>query len=318
MLKVKLPNGNELQFDHPVSALDVAEQIGKRLAKDTLAAEVDGKIVTATLPLPFPGEVSLKLLTKKDPEALGVMRHSCAHIMARAIMRLFPGVQLAFGPTIENGFYYDFDLPHSLSEEDFAAIEAEMAKIIALDEAFEQTIEPRDKALALCGELAQKLKVEHIQTGLAQEATLSFYRQGEFVDLCRGPHIPSAGAIKAFKVLSVAGAYWKGDASKQQLQRVYGTAWFDKKDQDEYLARVEEAKRRDHRVLGRRLGLFTTSPLVGPGLILWMPKGAIIRGELEQFVRSELIKRGYDPVYTPNIGRATFIVGSLCNRTRNI
>lgn len=305
MLKFKLPDGNLLQFDRPVSPLDVAAKIGPRLAKATLAAEVDGKIVTANVPLTVTGDepVALKLLTKKDPEALGVMRHSAAHIMARAIMRVFPGVQLAFGPTIENGFYYDFDLPHALSEEDFPKIEAEMAKIIKADEPFERFIEERPGALELCEGMKQVLKVEHIKTGLANEETLSFYRQGEFVDLCRGPHIPSAGAIGAFKLLSVAGAYWKGDSNNQQLQRVYATAFFDQKELDEYLVRIEEAKRRDHRVLGKKLGLFTVSPLVGSGLILWMPKGAVIRGELEQFVRSELVKRDYQPVYTPNIGR---------------
>jgi len=305
MLKFKLPDGNLLEFDRPVSPLDVAAKIGPRLAKATLAAEVDGKIVTANVPLTVSGDepVALKLLTKKDPEALGVMRHSAAHIMARAIMRVFPGVQLAFGPTIENGFYYDFELAHALSEEDFPKIEAEMAKIIKADEPFERFIEERPGALELCEGLKQVLKVEHIKTGLKDEKTLSFYRQGEFVDLCRGPHIPSAGAIGAFKLLSVAGAYWKGDSNNQQLQRVYATAFFDQKELDEYLVRIEEAKRRDHRVLGKRLGLFTVSPLVGSGLILWMPKGAVIRGELEQFVRSELVKRDYQPVYTPNIGR---------------
>lgn len=303
MVQVKLPDGSVKEFSSGVRAIDVAQSIGERLAKATLAAEVNGKIVGVTTPLPEDGEVSLRLLTRKDPEALGVMRHSCAHIMARAVMRLYPGVQLAFGPTTDNGFYYDFDLPHKLSEEDFAKIEAEMAKIIKLDEPFERIEEPREAAIAVCRDLKQALKVEHIETGLAEHPTLSFYRQGEFIDLCRGPHIPSAGAIGAFKLLSVAGAYWKADASKQQLQRLYATAFFSKEELDEHLKMVEEAKRRDHRVLGKQLELFTTNPLVGAGLILWLPKGALIRGLLETFVREELTRRGYEAVYTPNIGK---------------
>lgn len=303
MLKVKLPDGSVKEYSRPIRPIDVAGDIGPRLAKATLAAEVDGQLVDSVTPLPAEGETSLRLLTRKDPESLRIMRHSCAHVMARAVMRLFEGVQLAFGPTIDNGFYYDFDLPHKLSEEDFPAIEAEMAKIIKQDEIFERIDVPRAEALSICGDLKQTLKVEHIETGLADQATLSFYRQGEFIDLCRGRHIPAAGAIGAFKLLSVAGAYWKGDASNQQLQRLYGTAWFSKEEQDAYLAQIEEAKRRDHRVLGKHLELFAVSPLVGSGLILWLPRGAIIRGQLEAFVRDELIKRGYEPVYTPNIGR---------------
>ena len=303
MLKVTLPDGSVRQYDKPVRPLDIAAEIGPRLAKATMAAAVNGKVVSANVPLAAEGDVQLRLLTKKDAEALGVMRHSCDHVMARAIMRLFPGVQLAFGPTIDNGFYYDFDLEHKLSEDDFPAIEAEMKKIVQADEPFERIERSRAEAIAVCRDLAQVLKVEHIETGLAAEAGLSFYRQGEFLDLCRGPHVPGAGAIGEFKLLSVAGAYWKGDSSRQQLQRVYATAWFTKEELENYLKMVEEAKRRDHRVLGKQLELFTTSPLVGAGLILWLPKGAIIRGLLESFIRDELFRRGYEPVYTPNIGR---------------
>ncbi len=223
--------------------------------------------------------------------------------MARAVMRLFDGVQLAFGPSIEGGFYYDFEMEHTLTEDDFPAIEAEMKRIIAEDEPFERIVEPRDKALAICRDLRQDLKVEHLQTGLADHNTLSFYRQGEFIDLCRGPHVPSPKSIGAFKLLSVAGAYWKGDASRQQLQRLYGTAFFDKKDLKAHLEKIEEAKRRDHRVLGKQLELFTINPIVGSGLVMWLPKGAMIRSILENFVRDELRERGYDTVYTPNIGK---------------
>ncbi|HEY2841617.1 MAG TPA: threonine--tRNA ligase, partial [Pirellulales bacterium] len=303
MLKVKLPDGSVREFSRPVRPIDVAEEIGPRLAKATLAAEVDGKLVDTVTPLPADGEASLRLLTRKDPESIRIMRHSCAHVMARAVMRLYDGVQLAFGPTIDNGFYYDFDLPHKLSDEDFPKIEAEMARIIKEDEPFERIDVPRAEAVKICQDLQQTLKVEHIETGLAAESSLSFYRQGEFLDLCRGRHIPSAGAIGAFKLLSVAGAYWKGDSNNQQLQRLYGTAFFSKEELDQYLALVEEAKRRDHRVLGKQLELFAVNPIVGQGLVLWLPRGAIIRGQMEEFVRNELIQRGYEPVYTPNIGR---------------
>jgi len=303
MVKIKLPDGSVREYARHVRPIDVATEIGPGLAKATIAAVVDGMTVDSVSPLPCDGEHTLRLLTKKDPEALAIMRHSCAHVMARAVMRLYEGVQLAFGPTIDNGFYYDFDLPHKLSEADFPAIEAEMAKIVKEDEPFERIEVPRGEAMAICRELKQTLKVEHIETGLADEQRLSFYRQGEFIDLCRGRHIPSAGAIGAFKLLSVAGAYWKGDASKQQLQRLYATAFFSRQELDAHLAHLEEAKRRDHRVLGKQLELFTINPLVGSGLILWLPKGAIIRGELEKFVREELLKRGYETVYTPNIGR---------------
>jgi threonyl-tRNA synthetase len=303
MLRVKLPDGSVREYPPPVRPVEIAQSIGPGLARAALAAVIDGRTVSLMDPLPAEGEISLVFLTKKDPAALGVMRHSCAHVMARAVMRLFDGVQLAFGPTIDHGFYYDMEVPRQLTEDDFPAIEAEMARLVKLDEAFERIESPRAQALQLCNDLGQQLKVEHIQTGLADHPSLSFYRQGEFIDLCRGPHIPSAGAIGAFKLTSIAGAYWKGDASRQQLQRLYGTAWFSKADLDNHLQSLEEAKRRDHRVLGRNLELFTTSPLVGSGLILWLPKGATVRSLLEQFVREELQRRGYEPVYTPNIGR---------------
>ncbi len=303
MLRVTLPDGSVKEYSRRVRPIDVASDIGPRLAKATLAAAIDGQIVGIDTVLPDGGDVHLRLLTRKDAEALHVMRHSCAHVMARAVMRLFEGVQLAFGPTITNGFYYDFQLERPLSEADFPAIEAEMAKIVKEGEPFERIEEPRQRAMEICRDLGQSLKVEHINEGLADEATVSFYRQGEFIDLCRGPHVPSADAIGAFKLLSVAGAYWKGDASRQQLQRLYGTAWFDKKDLEAYLAQVEEAKRRDHRVLGRQLELFTIDPMVGSGLILWLPKGAIVRRELENYLCGELLKRNYEPVYTPHIGR---------------
>ena len=302
MLKVKLPDGNVLEYSRRVRPHDIAADIGPGLAKAVVAAEVDGELAGADWLLPEEGQVELRLLTKRDLESLGVMRHSAAHVMARAVMRLFDGVELAFGPTVDNGFYYDFSLKHPISEDDFPKIEAEMAKIIKQDEPFEQVTMDRQEAVGLCQELGQSLKVEHLEDGLSEEQQVGFYRQGEFVDLCRGPHAPSPKAIGAVKLLSVAGAYWKGDASKQQLQRVYGTAWFNKKDLKAYLQRVEEAKKRDHRVLGKRLELFTIDPTVGSGLVLWLPKGAIVRRELEGFLYGELVRRGYDLVYTPVIG----------------
>ena len=303
MLTVILPDGSTKEFESPITPADVAADIGPGLARAALAASVDDQVVGLDYKLPDDGEVSLKLFTKKNEEALGVMRHSAAHVMARAIMRLFDGVQLAFGPTIDNGFYYDFDLEHSLSEEDFDAIEAEMKKIIKAAEPFERIEQTRNEALELCEGLAQEYKVEHIQEGLTEHEQLSFYRQGEFVDLCRGPHVPNAGAIGAYKLLSVAGAYWKGDSDRKQLQRIYATAFFEKQDLEDHLNRIEEAKKRDHRTIGKQLDLFTINPMVGSGLVLWQPKGAQIRATLEGFVRDELQKRGYQPVYTPNIGK---------------
>ena len=306
-MDIRLPDGSICSVAEDATALDVAEQLGPRWKEKVIAAEVDGQVVdatrvlaecTATRPIP------LRLLTERDPEALAVMRHSCAHVMARAVMRLFPGVSLAFGPTTGQGFYYDFDLPEKIREEDFPRIEQEMARIIEADEPFERLTLPREQALQLCQQLGQPLKVEHIQTGLADHAELGFYRQGEFIDLCRGPHVPSAGKIKAFKLLSVAGSYWKGDARNRQLQRLYGTAWFSAKDLETFLAQLQEAQRRDHRVLGRQLGLFHIQPdHVGQGLCLWLPKGATVRSILENFLRQEMLRRGYQPVYTPHIGR---------------
>ena len=302
MLKVTLPDGTVLEYSRRVRPIDIAADIGPRMAKATLAAEVDDRMVGANEPLPADGQVSLRLITNKDPKALDLLRHSCAHVMARAVMRLFDGVQLAFGPTVAGGFYYDFQMEHALSEADFPKIEAEMARIVAEDEPFERVEMDRHEAIQFCKDLRQSLKVEHLEEGLAGEGAVSFYRQGEFIDLCRGPHVPSAGAIGAFKLLSVAGAYWKGDASRQQLQRLYGTAFFTKPDLDEHLRKVEEAKRRDHRVLGKQLELFLIDQAVGSGLVLWLPKGAIIRHELETFLYGELLRRGYQAVYTPVIG----------------
>lgn len=306
MIQVQLPDGTLLEKDDHVTALDIAAGISDGLKRATAAAAIEDSVVDAMRPLGELTElrpVPLQLLTTRDAEASAVMRHSCAHIMARAVMRLYEGVGLAFGPVKGNTFYYDFDLATPISEEDFPKIEAEMKKIIKEGEAFERFTMSREESIQLCDDLNQELKVEHIESGLADHDSLSFYRQGEFVDLCRGPHIPHAGMIKAFKILSVAGSHWKGDVSNRPLQRVYGTAFFDKKELKAYLEQLEEAKKRDHRVLGSRLQLFTINPDVGQGLCLWLPKGATIRATLEDFIKAELLRRGYEPVYSPHIGR---------------
>jgi threonyl-tRNA synthetase len=302
MPTLKLPDGSVREAPAGARSRDVAEAIGKRLAKDAIAAKVDGQIVDLDRELPA-GEASFAVLTPKDPEALEVLRHSTAHIMARAVMRLFPGTQLAFGPPLEKGFYYDIDSPTPITEADFPRIEEEMRKIVADAEPFERFERPTAEARELVRDLGQQYKVEHIDDDLKQYPSLSFYRQGEFIDLCRGPHIPHAGKVGAFKLLSIAGAYWKNDSSRKQLQRLYATAFFNPKDLDAYLHQIEEAKKRDHRVLGKQLKLFTISQAVGSGLILWMPKGATVRAILESFIKDELLKRGYQPVYTPHIGR---------------
>ncbi len=306
-VRIQLPDGNIVEHPGHATPMDIATGISEGLARSVIAAEVSGKIVDADRPFGELAEgddpLELKLLTSRDQSALDVLRHSAAHVMARAVMRLYKGVSLAFGPTTEGGFYYDFDLPEKISEEDFPKIEAEIKKIIKDKEPFERFILDRDEARKLCDDLDQDLKVEHIDTGLGDQATVSFYRQGEFVDLCRGPHIPDAGKIKAIKMMSVAGSHWKGDVNGRQLQRLYGTAFFDKKELKAYLEQIEEAKRRDHRVLGKQHGLFAVNPEVGPGLPLWLPKGAKVRVTLEDFLRKELLGRGYDPVYSPHIGR---------------
>lgn len=306
MVQIQLPDGSLREYPEGIRPREIAEGIGKRLAEAAVAAVVDGQVVDLDRPIEDGRSqpIQLRILTPKDREALEVLRHSTAHIMARAIMRLFPGVKLAFGPTTAHGFYYDVEIDgHRLSEADFPAIEAEMHRILQEAEPFERFSLPVDQARQFVADLGQTFKAEHIDEELSKQGVVSFYRQGEFVDLCRGPHIPHAGKVGAFKLLSIAGAYWKGKTDRPMLQRVYGTAFFDQKELEAYLNQVEEARKRDHRRLGKELGLFTISPMVGQGLILWMPKGAIVRGILENFMKAELLRRGYVPVYTPHIGR---------------
>ena len=304
MITLQLPDGSSRQVPPGSRPRDVAEAIGKRLAQAAVAAKVSGAVVDLDREFPSePASVSFQILTDRDPESLEVLRHSTAHIMARAVMRLFPGTQLAFGPALANGFYYDIDSPTPITEADFPKIEAEMKKIITLAEPFERFERSVEEGRLLCGDMKQAYKVEHIDDELKKYPSLSFYRQGEFIDLCRGPHIPNAGKVGAFKIISIAGAYWKNDSNRKQLQRLYATAFFNQKELDAYLTQLEEAKKRDHRVLGRSLKLFTISQEAGQGLILWMPKGAMVRSLLETFIKDELLNRGYSPVYTPHIGR---------------
>ncbi len=299
---ITLPDGSTKTCEAGVTPLQIAEGIGPRLAKAAIGAKVDGEL--RDLNRPIQSDAALELITAKveNPDALFLVRHSTAHVMAEAIQRLWPKTGLAYGPPVDNGFYYDIDCPHAISEEDFPAIEAEMAKIVAEDRPFTRYEMSRSEALSKLGD--DLYKTDNVNR--AEGDVMSFYATGapgtNWEDLCRGPHVPSTGRIGAFKLMSVAGAYWHGDASSRQLQRVYGTAFFSKKELDEYLKQIEEAKKRDHRTIGKQLGLFTINPLVGSGLILWMPKGSVLRSALEDFMQSELVKRGYDPVYTPHIG----------------
>ena len=303
MTSVKLPDGSVREYDGAVTVKQVAKSIGSRLAKDALWGEIDQQPVAVDYEIPDGSSVDLRIITKKDPNALLTMRHSCAHVMARAVMRLKKNVRLAYGPAEENYFYYDIESEDPLTTSDFEAIEAEMKKIVELDEPFERIVSPRDEAIKICNDMKQDFKVEHIQERLADEDTVSFYQQGEFLDLCAGPHIPSPKFIGAFKLLSIAGAYWMGDQDREQLQRLYATAFFSQEELEAHLEKVEEAKKRDHRVLGKKLGLFHIDDMVGQGLILWTPKGAFVRQTLQDFISRHLTQQGYSQVFTPHIGK---------------
>lgn len=310
MIKITLPNGAVKEFDAAtVTGRQVAESIGPRLAKDALGIVVDGELRDLGAPITKDASVSIVTPKEGDANALYLVRHSAAHVMAEAISRLYPETKLAYGPPVENGFYYDMELSHKLGADDFARIEEEAKKIIAEDRAFTRYELARDAAFDKLNKEGNPYKVDNAQRAVEadKDAVISFYATGQpgkhWEDLCRGPHVPTTGRVGALKVMSVAGAYWHGDETKQQLQRVYGTAFPTQKELDLYLNQLEEAKKRDHRLIGKQMGLFTISNLVGSGLILWMPKGAIIRQELEGFMREELAKREYVPVYTPHIGK---------------
>jgi threonyl-tRNA synthetase len=303
MAAIKLPDGSIKEIPDGSSVMQLAESIGKGLAKAAIGGRVDGKLVDLSSKLTGAHEVSI--LTEKDPDALSMMRHSTAHVLAQALRHLYGSkVQYTIGPVIDNGFFYDFELPSGFSAEELPKIEKEMEKIVGENLTFSREDVTPEHAKELLHKENQRFKDEIIdELEKAGEKSVSIYRQGDFTDLCRGPHIPATGKIKAFKLMSVAGAYWRGDSNREQLTRIYGTAFFDKKDLEKYLEQIEESKKRDHRVIGPALGLFTIDEKVGQGLVLWKPKGAQVRIELQNFISQHLQRQGYQQVFTPHIGR---------------
>ena len=295
MAKVTLPDGSTLEMAEGSTAKQVAEQIGAGLAKAAVAAKVDGKLVDLTTPIT--GSPHVQIVTPKDKEGLSVMRHSCAHVMAEALCSLWPQTKLVYGPTVEDGFYYDIDLDEPIRPDDFARIELRMREIVEGNQPIVRREMSRPQALEeLKGD---KYKTDNIER--AEGDVISFYSHGNgFKDLCRGPHVPSTGKVGSFKIMSIAGAYWHGDPTQKMLQRVYGTSWPTRKDLDEYLNRLEEAKRRDHRVLGRQLDLFSFSEL-GPGFAFMHPKGMVLWNEIVDFMRQLNGKYGYKEIRTPII-----------------
>jgi threonyl-tRNA synthetase len=304
MPNVTLPDGKILEVPAGKTVGDVAAMIGPRLAQAAIAGKIDGEVVDLSHPITADCKVEILKADAANPDSLHVLRHSAAHVMAEAICSLFPQTKLVYGPPVDNGFYYDIELDRPLSTEDFQAIESKMAAIVKENRPFTRYEMDREPAMAKLQAEGNPYKVDN---AVRAEGKLSFYATGQpgqnFEDLCRGPHVPSTGRIGAFKVTQVSGAYYHGDANAQQLQRVYGTAWPTLKDQERYLTQIEEAKKRDHRKIGQELGLFLIDSLVGSGLVLWKPKGAVIRNELQDFLRHELIKGGYQPVFTPHIGK---------------
>ena len=310
VIRVTLPDGSIRELPKGTTPLDVAQSISPRLAEAAYVAKADGKTVDLTTPLA--ADTQLRILTDKDPEALEPLRHSTAHVLATAVTELFPETKLGHGPPTESGFFYDFYRPTPFTPEDLAKIEERMAEVAARGDKFEREWVPRDEALKKYEAEGDWMKVHFIQkhtasSGNAGEAggedKVSFYRNGEFIDFCRGPHVPSTAKCKAFKLFSIAGAYWLGDEKNPQLQRISGTAFFTKKQLDDHLHALEEAKKRDHRVLGKQLDLFSIQELAGPGLIFWHPKGGLIRKVMEDWLRDEYLKRGYSLVFTPHVMR---------------
>jgi threonyl-tRNA synthetase len=297
-VKITLPDGTVRPFDEGVTGLQIAEGISKGLAREALAALVNGD--TWDLARPIAGDAEVRILTWKDDEGKRAYWHSSAHLMAEAIESLFPGAKFGIGPAIETGFYYDIDLgEHSVTAEDLAKIEQRMRELSQRDAPYTRENRAWQSAVAYFTLKGDEYKLELLE-GLRNEQ-ITFYHSGEFTDLCSGPHIPSTGRIKAIKLLSVAGAYWRGNEKNKMLQRIYGVTFPAQKELDEYLHRLEEAKRRDHRKLGAELELFLITPAVGAGLPIWLPKGTIVRETLETFLREEQRKRGYQPVVTPHI-----------------
>ncbi len=307
-IKVTLPDGTEKELPQGATAKTLAESIGPGLAKATVASVINGEV--RDLSVPLQNGDTVRLLTKKDKEALDVLRHSSAHILAQAVQNLFPGTKVATGPCIETGFYYDFDIPgHKLSPEDFEKIEAEMARIAQSGQVFERRyIENVDQKLAEFQSIGERYKAEILEKYRDNDPTIYVCKdpntqQDVWFDLCEGPHLPDTSFIKAFKLLSVSGAYWRGDEKNPMLQRIYATSFWDTKELDAYLKQLEEAEKRDHRKIAKEQHLFSIEEEVGSGLILWHPKLATVRQELEDYWRQEHRKRGYDVVYTPHLAK---------------
>jgi len=299
-VQITLPDGARREVARGTTAAEVARNISHGLAREALVASADGELVD--LSRPIDRDTRLAILTSKDPDALQVFRHSAAHLLAAAVLELFPDVKLGIGPPIDYGFFYEFLREQPFTPEDLERIEKKMHELAAQNVPNERTLMPKAEALELYRKANQIFKCELVEEK-ATEPMVSFYTTGKFIDFCLGPHIPSTGRIKAFKLMNVSGAYWKGQEGNAQLQRIYGACFFSKEELDEYLHRLEEAKRRDHRRLGTELDLFSIQEEAGPGLIFWHPKGGLVRKLMEDWLRDELLRRGYDLVYTPHIMR---------------
>jgi threonyl-tRNA synthetase len=297
MIEITLPDGSKKPFEHPVTVQDVAASIGAGLAKATLAGKVDGKLVDASFPIEH--NASLQIVTEKSPEALEILRHSTAHLMGQAVQRLFPGAQVTIGPVIDNGFYYDFAYERPFTPEDLPKIEAEMHKIVAEQLPVTRSVKSRDEAVAFFRGLGENYKAEIIE-GIPADQDLSLYSQGEFTDLCRGPHVPNTGKLHSFKLMKVAGAYWRGDSNNAMLSRIYGTAWLNDKDLKAYLFQLEEAEKRDHRKIGKQLDLFHQQE-ESPGMVFWHPNGWAIWQQVEQYMRGVYRSSGYQEVRCPMV-----------------
>ena len=297
MINITLPDGSVRQFEAPVTVGEVAASIGAGLAKATLAGKVDDKLVDAGFRIDH--DAALSIVTDKSPEALDILRHSTAHLLAQAVQRLFPGAQVTIGPVIDNGFYYDFAYERPFTPEDLPAIEAEMQKIVKEAHPVSRSVKSRDDAVAFFRNMGEAYKAEIIE-GIPADQELSLYSQGEFTDLCRGPHVPGTDKLRSFKLMKVAGAYWRGDSNNQMLSRIYGTAWLNDKDLKAYLTQIEEAEKRDHRKIGKALDLFHLQE-EGPGLVFWHPKGWSVWQVVEQYMRNVYRKTGYGEVRCPQI-----------------
>jgi threonyl-tRNA synthetase len=297
MIEITLPDGSKRPFDHPVTVQDVAASIGAGLAKATLAGKVDGQLVDASFPIEH--NASLQIITDKSPEALEILRHSTAHLMGQAVQRLYPGAQVTIGPVIDNGFFYDFAYERPFTPDDLPKIEAEMAKIVAEQLPVTCEVKTRDEAVAFFRGMGEEYKAEIIE-GIPADQPLSLYTQGEFTDLCRGPHVPNTGKLRAFKLMKVAGAYWRGDSNNAMLTRIYGTAWLNDKDLKAYLFQLEEAEKRDHRKIGKQLDLFHQQE-ESPGMVFWHPNGWAIWQQVEQYMRNVYKRSGYQEVRCPQV-----------------